>query len=61
MRENNFFGHIANKWLMPARVDFYLLERQTRACSSSHLCGLVVVVVAGAHVAGDAGQVRIDR
>jgi len=25
--------HFANKWSTSARVDFYLLERHTRACS----------------------------
>jgi len=29
--------HFAIKWSMFARVDFYLLERKTRACSSVSL------------------------
>jgi len=29
--------HFAMQWSTSARVDFYLLERQTRACSCTHL------------------------
>jgi len=32
IREKMVIRHFANKWSTCARVDFYLLERQTRAC-----------------------------